>query len=525
MKKFIALLCFVFVCNSSWAQREISLYEGKAPGSEDWTWSEQVSTQNPFYTKLVYNVAEPTITAYLPPYYLATGTAVIIAPGGAFHVLSIESEGHEVAKWLNSKGIAAFVLKYRLTRSLTDKPVEELAPLMSDFKKLDEKNAPTVKLALADGLTAIKYVREHAKEFDVNPDKIGFMGFSAGATLCMSVAYNANEENRPNFIAPIYPYENAIIGSEVPNAKTPIFVAVAGDDQLKLMPHSLNIYQKWFEKGQPAELHVYEKGGHGFGMRKQNLPTDSWHDRFWEWLQLHGYHKKLYPNKYEKLYGQEAVAQGKIDQVKQMQNDYAQLARYKEANSAILPRKNGEERVVFLGNSITEAWARDVPEFFEKHPFIGRGISGQTSTQLLLRFRQDVVELQPNLVVLHIGTNDVAENTGPYDPEFTMSNIISMVEIARANGIKVLLASVLPATKFEWKRALGDRSTMILDLNDRIKSYANKEEIPYVDYHSAMKNEQNGMDPDIAADGVHPSLKGYGIMKSLVLPIINTHLK
>lgn len=524
MKKFVTFFFILCIFISTWAQKEIPLYDGKAPGSEDWTWSEQISTQNLFNTKLVYNVAAPTITAYLPPYYLATGTAVIIAPGGAFHVLSIESEGYEVAKLLNSKGVAAFVLKYRLTRSLTDKPMQELAPLMADFAKLDEKNAPTVKLAMADGLTALKYVREHAKEFDIKPDKIGFMGFSAGATLCMSVVYNASEENRPNFVAPIYPYENAIIGSDVPKEKTPIFVAVAGDDQLKLMPHSVNIYKKWFDKGQPAELHVYEKGGHGFGMRKQNIPTDSWYEQFWEWMKLHGYHKKLYPNKYEKLYGQEAVAQGKLDKIKQMQNDYAQLSRYKEANAEIPPRKKGEKRVVFLGNSITEAWVRDVPDFFERHPFIGRGISGQTSTQLLLRFRQDVVELDPNLVVLHIGTNDVAENTGPYDAEFTMSNIISMVEIAQANGIKVILASVLPATKFEWNRALGDRSAMIVDLNERIKSYAEKEGIPYVDYHTAMKNEQNGMDSDIAADGVHPSLKGYVIMEELILTALKDHL-
>ena len=181
--------------------------------------------------------------------------------------------------------------------------------------------------------------------------------------------------------------------------------------------------------------------------------------------------------------------------------------------------------MVFLGNSITEGWARDDPAFFADNSFIGRGISGQTSTQLLLRFRQDVVDLKPEAVVIHIGTNDVAENTGPYDPVFTMSNIQSMVEIAGANEIKVILATVLPSTKFEWNRALGDRSDMIVDLNKRIRGYAKERNIPLIDYHTAMKNEQNGMNKDIAADGVHPTQKGVELMKSLALPIIQEQLK
>ena len=142
-----------------------------------------------FNTEVVYNVSQPTITAYLPDTLLATGTAVIIAPGGAFHTLSINSEGIDVAKWLNIKGIAAFVLKYRVARSFTDDPVKELMGKMGNFKALDEENAPIIPLAMADGLTAMKYVRDHAKEKDIDPNKIGFMGFSAGGTLTMSVVY------------------------------------------------------------------------------------------------------------------------------------------------------------------------------------------------------------------------------------------------------------------------------------------------------------------------------------------------
>jgi len=525
MKNLQLLLFFFLITQLSVAQEVISLYEGKPAGSENWTWSEQTNTQNAFNTEVVYNVVEPTITAYLPPYYLATGTAVIIAPGGAFHTLSINSEGTSVAKWLNSKGIAAFVLKYRVVRSHTSDPVGELMAKMGDAEKLDEETAPIVSLAMADGLAAVKYVRSHAKEMDINPNQIGLMGFSAGATLTMSVAYNATEENRPNFIAPIYPYEPSIIENTLPSTKTPIFVAVAGDDQFDLMPHSINIYKKWFEAGHPAELHIYQKGGHGFGMRQQDLPTDTWYERFGEWMQLQGYLKKLYPNKYEKLYGQENVAKGKIERMHLINKDYAELYKYKAANQKVPKPAPNENRVVFLGNSITEAWANVDSAFFAKNNFIGRGISAQTSPQLLVRFRRDVLELTPKVVVIHIGTNDVAENTGPYDPDFTLGNIKSMVELAQANGIKVILASVLPATKFEWRRALGDRSGMIVDLNQQIEAYAKQQNIPYVDYHSAMKNEQNGMDVDIAEDGVHPTPAGYKIMENLVKSVIQKVLK
>jgi lysophospholipase L1-like esterase/acetyl esterase/lipase len=521
---FFTLLSLLFF-NSLAAQKVIQLYDSKPKGSENWTWTEQTSAQNMFNTELTYNVVQPTMTAYLPPYYLATGTAVIIAPGGAFHTLSINSEGVDVAKWLNSKGIAAFVLKYRVARSFTDDPVKELMPKMSNFKALDVENDTIVPLAMADGLTAMQYVRDRAKEMDIDPNKIGFMGFSAGGTLTMSVVYNATDANRPNFVAPIYAYEPAVIGSVPPSVKTPIFIAVAGDDQLGMMPMSINIYKKWFDAKHPAELHVYEKGGHGFGMRKQNLPTDTWYERFGEWLKLQGYLKKLYPSKYEKLYGEDNVANDAILEIERRRLDFANFAKYKTANKQIAPPKPNENRVVLLGNSITEGWVRADSNFFIQNNYIGRGISAQTSTHLLLRFRQDVLSLNPKVVLLNVGVNDIAENTGAYDPEFTISNIQSMVDLAKANGIKVVLSSVLPATNFEWRRSVGNRSDMIVDLNKRLQSYADTNKIPFVDYHSAMKNDKNGMNPDLAEDGVHPTLKGYKIMEGLVQEAIGKVLK
>ena len=511
--------------NIAFAQKVIQLYEDRPKGSENWTWNEQTSTQNMFNTEVVYNVSQPTITVFLPPYYLATGTAVVIAPGGGFHTLSINSEGIDLAKWLNSKGIAAFVLKYRLVHSVTEDPVKELMGVINDRKRLDSINKPIIPLAMADGLEAVKYVRSHAQELDIDTAKIGFIGFSAGATVTMSVIYNATDDNRPNFVAPIYGSESAIIGETPPSVKTPIFIAVASDDRLGLTPSSLNIYKKWFDAKQPAELHVYERGSHGFGMRKQNLPTDTWYERFGEWLKLQGYLKKLYPSKYEKLYGEDAVAEGEIKSWEQKKVDYAFLNKYKDANKKVVPPKPDENRVVFLGNSITEAWVKEDSSFFTHNNYIGRGISAQTSVQLLLRFRQDVLSLQPKVVLINIGTNDIAENTGPYDQDYTFGNIQSMVEIAKTNGVKVILSAVLPATKFEWRRSTGNRSAMIVDLNKRLKEYADANKIPYVDYHSALKNDQNGMNPDIAADGVHPSVKAYKIMEELAYQAIADVLK
>lgn len=283
------LLILTFFTFYSKAQKVINLYEGRAPGSETWTWPE--ASKKMGNNTILYNVSRPTITAFLPDPKIANGTAIIVAPGGAFHILSMDSEGTEVAKYLNTKGIAAFVLKYRVAQLHTDDPFKELMAKMSDFKTLDAENAPVIPLAMNDAYEAIKYVRNHAKEMQIDPNRVGMMGFSAGATLTMSVVYSANEATRPNFVAPIYAYENAIVGNEIPKAQTPIFVAVAGDDQLGFMPNSINIYKKWFDAKQPAELHIYEKGGHGFGMNKTNTSSEGWVENFSSWLKMQGYIK------------------------------------------------------------------------------------------------------------------------------------------------------------------------------------------------------------------------------------------
>jgi acetyl esterase/lipase len=285
-KSFITVLFFALAITATAQEKPIPLYSGAAPGSESWTWDEKTIDVNDM--KITLDVSKPTLVPYLPA--KPNGTAVIIAPGGAFHALAVGHEGADVAKWLNEKGVTAFVLKYRLAHDDPAHPENNFVALLTakNFKKLDSLNAAIVPLAMQDGLAAMKYVREHAAEYKIDPIKIGFMGFSAGGTVTMSVVYNATDKNRPNFVAPIYAYEKAIIGSRVPTVKTPIFIAAATDDDLGLASHSVHIYEKWVAARQPAELHMYERGKHGFGMHKQNLPVDKWIERFADWLQMQG---------------------------------------------------------------------------------------------------------------------------------------------------------------------------------------------------------------------------------------------
>ena len=265
-------------------EQVIRLYEGPAPGSENWTHTEKESRQNLWQTRVVYNVTNPTLTAVLPPPAVANGTAVVICPGGGFFGLSIDSEGMEVARWLSSRGIASFVLKYRLVECKTDDPTREIMTRGN----LDQVVAPVVKLALADANAAIGHVRRHASEYGVKPDRIGIIGFSAGGTVTASATYNYTAETRPDFAAPIYPqYEWAIKG-RVPSDAPPMFILAATDDSLGLAPHSVALYQDWTAANKSAELHLYSKGGHGFGMRKQDLPSDRWIERFADWLEVQG---------------------------------------------------------------------------------------------------------------------------------------------------------------------------------------------------------------------------------------------
>lgn len=207
--------------------------------------------------------------------------------------------------------------------------------------------------------------------------------------------------------------------------------------------------------------------------------------------------------------------------VEQRYTDWGFLAKYRDADKALGEPAAGVARVVFMGDSITEGWgmkgtngAPDRGVFFPGKPYVNRGISGQTSAQMLVRVRQDVISLHPKAVVILAGTNDIAENTGKMTLEESAGNIASMSELARANGIRVVLCSVLPATDFWWHKGLTPASK-IRELNAWIKEYAAKNAVAYVDYYSAMVNDEGGLMKEFSPDGVHPNAAGYGVMAPL----------
>src|SRR5512146_3467965 len=198
----------------------------------------------------------------------------------------------------------------------------------------------------------------------------------------------------------------------------------------------------------------------------------------------------------------------------QLHTDWAELARYRDANVQLGAPRAGEQRVVFMGNSITDAWAQYFDSMFPGKPYVGRGISGQTTPQMLVRFRQDVIALKPAVVVILAGTNDIAGNTGPSTLEMIEDNLASMTELAQANGIRVVLSSVLPVFDYPWRPGL-DPAPKIIALNTWMKAYAARAGAVYLDYHSAMVDERQGLRNDLTRDGVHPTEAGYGVMAPL----------
>ncbi len=194
--------------------------------------------------------------------------------------------------------------------------------------------------------------------------------------------------------------------------------------------------------------------------------------------------------------------------------DWAGLNQFKEANRQLEDPVNGEQRVVFMGNSITIGWLSHYPDFFEGKPYVNRGIGGQTTSQMLLRFRQDVIDLKASLVVILAGTNDIAQNQGPISIEDIMGNLISMSQLAEAHGIRVVLASVLPAADYRWRPGL-EPDKKIPKLNSMISAYAKEKDMIYLDYFSAMDDGNNGLRKELGEDGVHPNKLGYQIMAPL----------
>ncbi len=267
---------FLMACSAR-SQQVVNIWPGVAPGSEHWTQKERTIENTPVGT-VIFNVVTPTLTAYLPERTKANGTGVIIAPGGAFVALAISLESNDVAHWLQERGIAAFVLKYRIM----EKRGEGIPANMN----MDEAG----KYGIADGIQALKVVRQHAAEWGVSPDRVGFMGFSAGAMVTSGALLQKDAAARPYFAAMIYGAPFGIMPA-IPAKLPPMFMAWAQDDAVALTP-IVKFYDALRSAGHKPEVHIFNSGGHGFGMRKQGTSSDHWIDAFYYWLEAQGFTKQ-----------------------------------------------------------------------------------------------------------------------------------------------------------------------------------------------------------------------------------------
>lgn len=285
-----ALCMAVSLCGQPTAYEVISLPSKPNLPGMGWEGGERTQISQWDGLPTVSNVSEPSLTAYLPEASRANGTALIIAPGGGFHTLSIDNEGRHVAAWCVENGIAAFVLRYRLVPTGENPGQEFMAKLQGGREEMDRAMAPYIDLAKADGLAAIGYVRAHAADYGIKPDRVGIIGFSAGGTLAGAAALEyTGAADRPDFAAPIYGAMHVLDLQSVPASPMPVFLTVTGDDFFGFQAQSIAFFQVWNAAKLPVELHLYEQGGHGFGMRKQSLPSDAWIDAFQAWLGSHGF--------------------------------------------------------------------------------------------------------------------------------------------------------------------------------------------------------------------------------------------
>ena len=285
MKNYILAFLVVVTFHNVSAQEIIEVPHEKS-ATVQWNGDEKAYFSDIWQNDVVTNVSVPTMEVFRPGN--PNGTAVIVAPGGGLYALSITSEGTGVAKWLNENGITAFVLKYRLVPTGDDGVKEITEEATSNPARIAERVSPVMPLSVADGLSAIQYVRSNAEALNVDPNKIGFMGFSAGGAVTMGVAYNYSGANRPDFLVPVYPWTSAMPVQEVPEDAPPMLIVCSTDDPLGLAAGSIDLYSSWFKAKKPVGLHMYSKGGHGYGVKKQNLPSDDWIQRFYDWSVAEG---------------------------------------------------------------------------------------------------------------------------------------------------------------------------------------------------------------------------------------------
>jgi acetyl esterase/lipase len=293
----LALCAGLALCSVAQAQTEIRLWPDGAPGSERWSIAESVAT-SPSGDRVITNVSDPTLTVFLPDLGKATGAAAVVAPGGALRVLGFDNEGVKVAQWLNERGIAAFVLKYRTLQQAPSAPRGPLpgmppGPGAGSREELVIVNAnanpapgdaaldEVLELAVADAQAALRLVRRNASEWRIDPARVGIIGFSAGGGVAVGTALAEKSDASPDFLVSVY--GPSLQDVNVPEHAPPLFIAV-GSTHFNVTNGCLALFAAWKAAGKPAEIHVYDGVSAGFGMTKRGLPVDGWTDRLYEWL-------------------------------------------------------------------------------------------------------------------------------------------------------------------------------------------------------------------------------------------------
>jgi acetyl esterase/lipase len=287
-----AALCLggAAIAGPSEAPEIVQLWPGVAPGTEGWTGREvHIAAKVPGAdqtSESILNVTTPTLEVFRPAAGKATGAAMIVCPGGGFAALAFGLEGVQVAQWLAERGITAFVLKYRVRMSPNFRLPSDIRHHPEQFEAFAAAMEPGREIAVADAVQSVRYIRANATQYGVSPERIGLMGFSAGALTTMGVITDGPADAQPNLAAPIY---GTMVDKAPPPSAPPLFIAAAQDDPVVPVAKSLEIFNRWTNAGLPAELHIYETGGHGFGLAKRHKLTDAWPAAFEPWLVAHGW--------------------------------------------------------------------------------------------------------------------------------------------------------------------------------------------------------------------------------------------
>jgi lysophospholipase L1-like esterase len=336
----------------------------------------------------------------------------------------------------------------------------------------------------------IQCLQTSAISHKVNTPKIGILAFGSPNKVHENFDFAA-------FIGIINP-------GSIPKIHVPYSIPLLIDENNSNINGIINFYIKRNKTGSNIELHMHQQQTSDSAQRAGII----------NWMGDLGLLKPISTEKTTAQKKQKDWADFMKIIDDRLHNDWPWLKRYESDNEQIPAPAEGEKRIVFLGNSITEGWINHDPAFFKSHNYINRGIGGQTTPQMLVRFREDVVNLHPHTVIILAGINDIAQNTGPSKLENVAGNIISMAEIAKANDIRVILCSVLPAKTFPWHPGI-DPVPLIINLNAMLKNYAENNKLEYVDYYSAVVDEKQAFKKNLAIDGVHPNLAGYKIMEPL----------